>query len=70
MLLKSLKFYLFLLLILMFLKIIKDNHDATDLKTDLNNLHSWSKSNDTFLNIKKCKVMRFNLIKNPIIFLQ
>jgi len=50
------------------LKIINDTQDATDLQMDLNNLQNWCESNDLFLNIEKCKVMRFNLIKNPIIF--
>jgi len=50
------------------LKNIKDNQDATDLQTDLNNLQNWCECNDLFLNIDKCKLMCFNLIKNQIIF--
>jgi len=50
------------------LKIMKDNLDVADLQTDLSNLQNWCESNDLFLNIEKCKVMCFKLIKNPIIF--
>lgn len=48
------------------LKIIKTYQDALDLQTDFNNLQNWSIENNLFLNSEKCKILRFNLIKNPI----
>lgn len=42
--------------------------DVVDLQIDFNNLRNWCDSNYFFLNIQKCKVLQFNLIKNPVIF--
>jgi hypothetical protein len=50
------------------LKIIKTDQGALDLQTDFNNLQNWCTENNLFLNNERCKILRFNLIKNPIIF--
>jgi len=45
-------------------KIIKSEQDAFNLQLDINIL--WCNKNNLFLNIQKCKFMKFYLIKNPV----
>lgn len=50
------------------IKIIKTGQDAINLLSDINNLILWCNRNHLFLNVNKCKFMRFYLIKNPICY--
>jgi hypothetical protein len=47
-------------------KIIKSEQDAFNLQLDINNLILWCNENNLFLNIQKCKFIKFYLIKNPV----
>ncbi|KAL4085243.1 hypothetical protein QTP88_027102 [Uroleucon formosanum] len=47
-------------------KIIKSEQDALNLQLDINNLILWCNENNLFLNIQKCKCMKFYLTNNPV----
>jgi len=46
--------------------IIKTVQDAINLQYDIDNLQIWCNLNQLFLNINKCNIMHYHLIKNPI----
>ena len=47
---------------------VKCISDALTLQCDINALYSWCHTNRLFLNINKCKTMKFHRCRSPIIF--
>lgn len=65
--LKHCRFLLYADDLKLFLK-IESPTDAFNLQQDINNLNNWCDSNHIFLNIQKCKIMRFHRNNMPALY--